>query len=99
MPNPTRTPGLGGRRPPKNAPALSFGRFFTGVLPTVPTADDNLARLSGGWEMLGNDVAGDCVAVTWANLRRLVTTLLTPTGRYPTQSEVWAVSKTQNPTF
>ena len=49
--------------------------------------------------MLGNDAAGDCVAVTYANVRRLVTTALTASGYYPTQDEVWAIYKTQNPNF
>ena len=41
-----------------------------------------------GWQMLGNDVADDCNAVTWANTRRLVTATLT-TEYYPTQAQVW----------
>ena len=49
--------------------------------------------------MLGNDVAGDCVAVTWANQRALVTTALSQKTDYPTQAEVWTFYKTQNPTF
>ena len=49
--------------------------------------------------MLGNDLAGDCVAVTYANVRRLVTTTLTATPSYPSQAEVWAIYQTQNPDF
>lgn len=49
--------------------------------------------------MLGNDLAGDCVAVTYANIRRLVTSTLTSHGYYPTQDQVWQVYKTQNPDF
>jgi hypothetical protein len=49
--------------------------------------------------MLGNDAAGDCVAVTWANVRRIVTTLLTASPSYPSQDEVWKVYQTQNPGF
>lgn len=49
--------------------------------------------------MLGNDAAGDCVAVTWANVRRLVTSTLTATPSYPSQDQVWAVYRTQNPQF
>jgi hypothetical protein len=82
-----------GRRAPKGAPALQLGEFLTGVVPAHPAAADNLARLGGGWLMLGNDVAGDCVSVTWANFRRLVS------GRYPDQGQVWALYKTQNPGF
>src|SRR5437588_4357641 len=60
------------RRAPKNAPALKFARIFTGKVPAHPVAADYLARLTA-WEMRGNDVAGDCVSVTWANIRRLLT--------------------------
>ena len=38
--------------------------------------------------MLGNDQAGDCVAVTWANVRRLVTAILTAAPVYPSQAQV-----------
>lgn len=87
-----------GRRPPKNAPALKFGDFLQSAAPGHPSDEDYLAKLSS-WQMLGNDVAGDCNAVTWANLRRLVTTMLTTTGYYPTQAEVWQFYQTQNPAF
>ena len=49
--------------------------------------------------MLDNDQYGTCVAVTWANARRLVTTTLTPKGYYPGLDEVIALYKTQNPGF
>ena len=91
--------GICGRRPPKRAPVLRLGPLLTGVVPAHPVAADYLARLGGRWQMLGNDQAGNCVAVTWANVRRLVTTSLTSQGYYPTQDEVWAVYKTQNPGF
>jgi hypothetical protein len=58
---------------------------------------DYLAALSG-WQMLGNDVAGDCVAVTGANTRRLVSTVL-GTPYYWTQAQTWAFYETQNPGF
>jgi hypothetical protein len=86
-----------GRRAPKQAPALKFARLFTGKVPAHPAAADYLARLAA-WEMRGNDVAGDCVAVTWANVRRLLT-FIHGAEYYPTQDEVWAVYKTQNPGF
>jgi hypothetical protein len=86
-----------GRRPPKNAPALRFGSFLSGAAPTYPQNEDYLAKLTG-WQMLGNDVAGDCNAVTWANTRRLVTATLT-TEYYPTQAQVWQFYETQNPGF
>ena len=89
--------GAYGRLAPVNKPALTLGTYLTGVLPEVPAAEDYIGQ--GGWEMLGNDVAGDCVGVTWANERRLVSTVLTPNGYYPAQDQVWAVYQTQNPDF
>ncbi len=89
--------GKYGRRPPKSAPALQLGRYLTGAVPAHPAAEDYLARLSG-WQMLGNDAAGDCNAVTWANMRRLVTATLA-TENYPSQAQVWEFYKTQNPGF
>jgi hypothetical protein len=86
-----------GRRPPKNAPALRFGSFLQSGAPAYPASEDYLASLSG-WQMLGNDVAGDCNAVTWANMRRLVTATLT-TENYPPQAQVWQFYQTQNPAF
>jgi hypothetical protein len=88
-----------GRRPPKRAPMLKLGPLLTGIVPEHPVAADYLAELDGGWEMLGNDVAGDCVAVTWSNIRRLVTTILGGRGYYPTQAQVWEIYRTQNPDF
>jgi hypothetical protein len=86
-----------GRRAPSRRSALSLSRVLTGRLPAHPAAIDYLARLAA-WEMLGNDAAGDCVAVTWANVRRLVT-YIAGSENYPPQDEVWAVYKTQNPGF
>jgi len=94
----TRTPGRYGRRPPKRHPAIQFSHISTGVVPAHPAAADYLAALSGGWQMLGNDVAGDCVAVTWANTRRLVTASLA-VENYPGQAQVWQIYQTQNPNF
>jgi len=92
-----RTPGKYGRRPPKNAPAIRLADVLTGTVPPHPAAADYLATLPG-WQMLGNDEAGDCVAVTWANTRRLVTAALAA-EHYPTQAQVWSVYRTQNPDF
>jgi hypothetical protein len=97
--NTDRVPGAYGRRPPKRAPAVRFARIFTGTLPSYPLYADYLAEMDGGWEMLGNDAAGNCVPVTWANFRRLVTFLLTAAGYYPSQAWVWQLYKTQNPDF
>src|SRR5580698_254727 len=98
MSTPARTPGLYGRRPPKRAPALQLSRYLTGVVPAHPAAVDYLATLNGGWQMLGNDTYGDCVAVTWSNTRRLVTAVLS-TQNYPGLAEVYAQYATQNPGF
>jgi len=94
-----REPGKFGRRTPKNAPALELWRWLTGHIPPHPGAVDYLAALNGGWQMLGNDQYGDCVAVTWANVRRLVSVTLKPPGSYPDQDQVFAFYKTQNPGF
>lgn len=87
-----------GRRAPKRARAIPLSRILTGKVPDHPTSADYLATLNGGWQMLGNDVAGDCVAVTWANIRRLLTAIA-GAEYYPTQDEVWAIYRTQNPDF
>ena len=87
-----------GRRPPKGAPALQLGPSLTGQLPTVPAAEDYLARLSQ-WRMLGNDRYGDCVAVTWSNTRRLVADELSAGTEYPDLNQVLALYETQNPGF
>ena len=87
-----------GRRSPKGAPALRLSAILTGAIPTHPAVQDNLGSLPG-WQMLGNDRVGDCVAVTWANFRRLVTAELAGKENYPSQEQVWALYKTQNPNF
>ena len=87
-----------GKRDPKNAPALRLAPLLTGVIPSHPASVDYLAKLSN-WQMLGNDYYGDCVAVTWANVRRLMTAELGGAEHYPSQSDVFAVYRTQNPAF
>jgi hypothetical protein len=86
-----------GRKPPKNAPSLKLSSFLTGIIPDHPSSEDYLSRLQN-WQMLGNDQYGDCVAVTWANMRRLVTAVLS-TENYPTMDQVTTLYKTQNPNF
>lgn len=78
-------------------PALRLGNYLTGAVPPHPASQDYLIRLLN-WQMLGNDVHGDCVAVTWANVRRLVTAYLS-TENYPTLNQVYTLYKTQNPNF
>lgn len=108
-----RTPGKYGRRPndpERYARALPLARVLTGVVPAHPAQQDYLSRLSD-WKMLGNgpdpentahgvpaDGAGDCVSVTWANTRRLVTAALAAEV-YPDLDQVIALYKTQNPRF
>ena len=93
-----RATGKCGCKPPKNAPTLMFGKYFTGIVPKHPAAEDALAKLSG-WQMLGNDQHGDCVAVTWANFRRLVVFMATGQDVYPGMNQVIDIYKTQNPNF
>jgi hypothetical protein len=88
-----------GRRAPKNAPALKLGPLLTGTVPPAPSSVDYGKQSKVPWQMLGNDQYGDCVAVTWANQRAVVTSILTGTCEYPDQNEVFALYKTQNPNF
>jgi len=110
MPAQHRITGTYGRRPPKRAPAIRFSAIRrAAAAPAVPSAVDYLAPLRGGWLMLGNgpddSVApgfqgcGDCVPVTWANIRRVVTAVLAAPGVYPPWSQVLAAYRTQNPDF
>ena len=87
-----------GRRSPKGAPAIQLSNVLTGVVPTVPAAEDYLARLDN-WKMLGNDRYGDCVAVTWANVRRLVSSVIGADSEYPSLEQVIKFYETQNPGF
>jgi len=91
-----RERGLYGKLPGDPArPRIRLARSLTGVVPEYPAAADYLAQL-GGWQMLGNDREGDCVAVTWSNLRRLTTAVLA-TEFYPPMDQVQALYATQNP--
>lgn len=84
-----------GRKSPKNAPAIKFADIFKAV-PDHPATEDYLSF--GGWDMLGNDRYGDCVAVTWANVRRLMTRQAGQEN-YPPMDQVIEFYKTQNPGF
>jgi hypothetical protein len=93
---PPRSPGKLGKRPPDPwRPRLRLARYLTGLVPPYPPAADYLRDLPD-WQMLGNDTEGDCVAVTWANLRRLMTRWLGPRENYPGMDQVQAVYETQN---
>ena len=88
-----------GRRQPKNAPALRFGLFRDAlVIPEHPAQYNSIANI-GGWQILGNDRYGDCVAVTWATIRRIITTLDDNNGVYPGIDQVLEFYRTQNPNF
>lgn len=104
--------GLRVRAPEDNRKFLALGPLLTGMVPMHPPQVDYLAALHGGWEMLGNgpgpdnanygfpeDGAGDCVAVCWANDRRLVTTTLGEAPHYPGLTQVKQLYMTQNPGF
>jgi hypothetical protein len=82
-----------GRRSPKNAPALQFAALRE-VLPAFPDTYDSVFGWDG-WDILGNDQFGDCVAVSWATERRI----LTGKDEYPPLDQVLAFYKTQNPNF
>lgn len=92
-----------GRRPPKNAVHIKLADILSdeakaGSLPPIDSAVDYLAAIHD-WQMLGNDVAGDCEAVDSANDRHVITTVLTPSPYYWTQAQVWAYYMSQNPDF
>jgi len=82
-----------GKRSPKNAPAISLSSIISTIV--IPTQEDYLSQLSGSWDMLGNDQYGDCVAVTWANVRRF----MVGGQSYPSLDDVIKLYKTQNPNF
>jgi len=87
-----------GRRPPKQAPALHFGTIRRAVQLPYPDSCDSTADLDD-WQMLWNDSWGDCVVVTWASIRRIVTALYA-TEHYTTdEASILALYRTQNPGF
>jgi hypothetical protein len=89
-----------GRKTPSNTPAIALKSILRSAvsIPPHPVSEDALAQLSG-WQMLGNDTYGDCVAVTWANERKIISTILGGKPTYPTLSQVYSLYKTQNPNF
>lgn len=94
----TRKPGLYGRKPPKNAPALKLSAILTGVAPTHPVAADYLTSITD-WQMNGNDQYGDCVAVAMGNIRKVITTYLGDATYNPSEQDCLNFYKTQNPHF
>lgn len=86
-----------GRKPPKNAPAIKFAKIRRTDSPAIvpPASIDYLEALNDVWQMLGNDQYGDCVAVTWANVR-LIMSHYAGKDEYPSQDQVFTFYKTQN---
>lgn len=80
---------------------MRFGDFRRKAAVSLPPLfdADYLKSINTKLRMLGNDQAGDCEAVRWANHRFLITSALTDTPHYPSQDDVWAIYKTQNPGF
>lgn len=87
-----------GRRPPKNAPALRFARFWTGAIPEHSPAADHFSRVTE-WGLWRNDEFGDCGPVSYGNLRKLISLYLTGAEDDVTQDDVLALYKLVNPTF
>lgn len=85
-----------GKKPPLDKPALRLRSILSGTVPDHPPEAHHLNI--AGWKMLGNDRWGDCVAVTYADLRRLMSRLV-GAERYFTLDEVLAIYRTQNPDF
>lgn len=94
MAHPTRKYGARIDNPTK--PRLKFAAFRAVTPVPHPGAVD---YTDPGWKMLGNDAAGDCEAVRWANNRRHVTKYLAGAEDYPSQDAVWKLYQTQNPGF
>jgi hypothetical protein len=69
------------------------------VLPNHPGEVDYASDIKLSLQMLDNDRYGNCVSVTWANDRYLITNDLTDVPNYPSLEEVLALYKTQNPNF
>lgn len=95
-----RQPGEYGRKAPKNHPAIALSAILKPeAADIVIPSSENYGELFTALSMLGNDVAGDCVSVTWANFRALISTVLSGKTDYPSQGMVWEIYKTQNPNF
>lgn len=64
----------------------------------IPLSANNLEPFEK-WLSLGNDRYSNCVAVTWANQRRLVSSKLGSKEIYPSLDQVYEFYKTQNSDF
>jgi hypothetical protein len=88
-----------GRRPPKLAPALYLGNFWTGAIPAHPASADHFAEIAD-WGMYANDAFGDCGPVSVANQRKLVTRYLTGAEQSVSQEDVFDLyRRSGNPDF
>lgn len=87
-----------GRRPPKGAPALRFAAVRDAVTLAYPPTSDSTADLSD-WQMLWNDSWGDCVVVTWASIRRIITSLYATEHYTVDEASILGLYRTQNPGF
>ena len=92
------TRGKYGRRAPSGKPAMMLGPLLTGTAPAHPVEVDYDAKFTG-WNMLDNDIYGDCVAVAIANNRAETTAVLTGAADYPPLADVLAFYTLQNPGF
>lgn len=88
-----------GKKPPKNAPSISYSAVRTVGAPAVPAHPSSSATDLGSapLKILYNDQFGVCVGVTAAMFRRV----FGGTGDYPHDPEGYVVSiyRTQNPHF
>lgn len=96
MSHPTRKTG---KRPPKNAPAISATgllRVSASALPAYTPAD---AAPSLSYPMDENDAWGDCVVAAKDHGFQAILTLLTGSYVNMTYDQILALYKTQNPDF
>lgn len=86
-----------GKRPPKNAKAIPFGRLYAALVPDHPSTYDPIQGKV--WEILHNDEWGDCVVVTYYTLRRIASWLVGKDDYPPSDDRILALYRTQNPNF
>lgn len=88
-----------GRRPhDPDRPTLKLARYLAGQVPKHPVYADYLAQVND-WGLYGNDLYGDCGPVAVANQRKQVSLYLAGSEQSPTQDDVFALYRTQNPDF
>lgn len=92
-----------GRRQPDAAHAeasLTIGDYmrFRAVGLTPPDSIDHFSRVSD-WGMYGNDLFNDCGPTSAANMRKMVSLYVNGTEQSPSQDDVFALYRLQNPDF